>query len=104
MPTPQLDLFGKQQLDLEELMPVGFDPPPPDFVARIRDELQGTLSLARQAARLPWPDLTRATIAELRFHSIVRWLPEDEQGPLRVAFEAEMARLYDVEDNWSVTR
>lgn len=44
------------------------------------------------------PDLTRATLAELRFHSIARWLPEDEAAELRAAFETELTRLYAAED------
>jgi hypothetical protein len=73
--------------------------PPPEFVARIRSELEATLRTVQRAATLPWPDLTRATLAELRFHSIARWLPEGEASALRAAFEAEMARLYESEDN-----
>ena len=72
--------------------------PPPDFVARIRRELEATLLNVQGAATLPWPDLTRAMLAELRFHSIARWLPDEEAADLRVAFEAEMARLYDSEE------
>ena len=98
MTGPQLDLFGEPQPSLEELLPTGFEPPPPDFVARIRRELGATLGSVRGAARLPWPDLTQATLAELRFHSIARWLPGGEAAELRAAFEAEMARLYAAED------
>jgi hypothetical protein len=98
MAGPQLDLFGEAQPNLEELLPTGFEPPPADFVQRIRDELEATLALARGAVRLPWPDLTRATLAELRFHSIARWLPGGEAAALRAAFEAEMARLWAAED------
>jgi hypothetical protein len=52
----------------------------------------------RAAELLLWPDLTRTTLAELRFNSIARWLPEDEAAALRQEFDAEMARLYDAED------
>ena len=70
----------------------------PEFVARIRGELNETLALVRAAELLPWPDLTRTTLAELRFNSLVRWLPDAEAAMLRDAFEAEMTRLYDAED------
>ena len=70
----------------------------PDFVARIRAELNETLQLVRAAELLPWPDLTRTTLAELRFNSIARWLPDAEAADLRRAFAAEMPRLYDAED------
>src|SRR3954447_15108576 len=95
---PQLGLFGEAQPSLEELPPTGFEPPPADFVQRIRDELEATLALARLAARLPWPDLTRATLAELRVHSIARRPPGEGGAALRAAFEAEMARLWAAED------
>ena len=52
--------------------------PPSDFVARIRGELTDTLAQMREAAALPWADLTAATLAELRFDSIAGWLPEGE--------------------------
>lgn len=70
----------------------------PEFVARIRAELEATLAMVRVADRLPWPDLTRMTLAELRFRSIVRWLPEAEAAGLRAAFDTEMERLYALED------
>jgi hypothetical protein len=98
MAGPQLSLFGEEQPSLEELLPSGFAPPPPDFVERIRAELLATLETARRARLLPWPDLTRATLAELRFNSIAGWLPEAEAAALRAAFEVEMARLYEAED------
>jgi hypothetical protein len=40
-----------------------FEPPPADFIARIRDELTATLARVREAATLPWKDLTAATIS-----------------------------------------
>jgi hypothetical protein len=82
----QPDLFGAQA-DLVE-------PPPADFVARIRDELTGTLARVRDAEALPWKDLTAATLAELRFDSIAGWLPESEAAALRVEFHRELDRLY----------
>ena len=36
---------------------------------------------------------------ELRFHSIARWLPADEATELSQAFEVEMARLYEREED-----
>jgi hypothetical protein len=99
MPTTQPDLFADQQRADDHPAPPALEPPPPDFVARIRDELEATLRTVKDAATLPWPDLTRATLAELRFHSIARWLPEAEAAALRAAFEREMARLYQAEDD-----
>lgn len=98
MPVSQPDLFGEAQASLEDLLPAGFERPPPDFVARIRGELEATLRTVRRAEQLPWPDLTRATLAELRFNSIAGWLPDAEAATLRAAFETEMARLYEAED------
>jgi hypothetical protein len=99
MTRTQLDLFANEQTPGEERAPIQLEKPPPDFVARVRGELETTLQAVRQAESLPWPDLTRATLAELRFHSIARWLPEQEAARLREAFEAEMERLYRVEDD-----
>jgi hypothetical protein len=72
------------------------EPPPADFIARIRGELTDTLSRVREAAALPWKNLTAATLAELRFNSIAGWLPDHEAGALRVSFQREMNRLYAV--------
>jgi hypothetical protein len=91
----QPDLFANQLERTQHAL----DQPPADFVARIRDELESTLRTVREAARLPWPDLTRATLVELRFHSIAAWLPDEEAVALRAAFETEMARLYELEDD-----
>jgi hypothetical protein len=41
----------------------------------------------------------KTCLAELRFHSIARWLPGGEAAALRAAFEAEMARLWAAEDD-----
>jgi hypothetical protein len=84
----QPDLFAAAgQVFLQE-------PPPADFIARIRGELADTLARVREAATLPWKDLTAATLAELRFNSIAGWLPEDEANALRDAFQFEINRLY----------
>jgi hypothetical protein len=99
MPRTQLDLFANQNTAPEQRAPVAFEQPPAEFIARIRGELEETLCTVRQAEGLPWPDLTRATLAELRFHSIAGWLPEEEAAGLRAAFEAEMGRLYQLEDD-----
>jgi hypothetical protein len=72
------------------------EPMPADFVARIRDELTDTLAMVRAASELPWKDLTRATLAELRFNSVARWLPADEATMLRKQFQCEMIRLYEI--------
>jgi hypothetical protein len=99
MPMTQPDLFADQEATREDRTPHALEQPPAEFVARIRHELEATLCSVRQAETLPWSDLTRATLAELRFHSIAKWLPEEEAAALREAFEAEMARLYDREDD-----
>jgi hypothetical protein len=70
------------------------EPPPADFIARIRGELQATLALAAGAEVLPWPDLTKALLTEMRFTSIANWLPLQEADALRSAFNAELDRLY----------
>lgn len=99
MPQSQPDLFADHEPPSEEFAAPALEKPPADFIARIRDELQATLCTVRAAETLPWPDLTRATLAELRFHSIAGWLPKKEAEALRAAFEVEMTRLYEREDS-----
>lgn len=92
----QPDLFGAPQGDLFDLAQAGpVEPPPPEFVARIRAELLETLARVRAAATPPWRDLTQTTLGEMRFHSLARsWLPPEEAEALRADFAAEMLRLY----------
>ena len=99
MPVPQLELFSQPQPSANAASPAMADEMPDDFIARIRQELEATLDSVRRAVALPWPDLTRATLAELRFNSIAGWLSETEAASLRAAFETEMSRLYEIEDD-----
>jgi hypothetical protein len=94
--TMQLDLFGDPR-GQERPQAARLDAPP-DFVDRIRKELQGTLALAREAEYLPWSDVLLALMAEKRFHSVSRYLPEDEATALCEALEVELVRLYEAED------
>jgi hypothetical protein len=84
----QPDLFATAPQALSQ------EPPPAEFITRIRGELTDTLARVREASALPWRDLTAATLAELRFNSIAGWLPEDEASALRAAFQQEINRLY----------
>lgn len=102
----QLDLFANQSdplerddhwLDPHNLAATLDEPPPEDFIERIRDELLATLVKVRAAATLPW-DLTQSMVAEMRFRSIAGWLPREEARRLRTEFVAEMERLYDAAD------
>jgi hypothetical protein len=69
----------------------------PDIGERVRAELLAMLEGVRAAETLRWPELTQATLGEMRFRSISRYLPELEAEMLRAAFDAEMARLWDAE-------
>lgn len=60
------------------------------FIDKIRRELMATLEMVRATEALPWP--------EMRYRSIVRYLPEDEAARLRADFDAEMMRIYEIED------
>lgn len=51
MSNLQPDLFGNHPAASGDRAPVALEPPPAEFVARIRDELEGTLSKVREAAR-----------------------------------------------------
>jgi hypothetical protein len=95
MSAAQLELFVAADRGAGAFGHDADDEPSSDFIATIRAELESTLSRVRQAPALPWPDLTRATLAELRFKSISAWLPDDEASALKSAFAAEMRRLYE---------
>ncbi len=72
--------------------------PGEEFIQGIRDELCGTLALARSAATFPWPDLTQTCKVEMRFNSMPNRLPRQEAVGLRRQFAAEMDCLYDAAD------
>ena len=98
--SAQTDLFrpASPQPDLFDGGAEPYDDPKgrAELVTRFRVELADTLARTRAArGALPWANLTAATIAELRFMSISTWLPHDEGEALRVAFQAELTRLYD---------
>lgn len=95
MAGAQLDLFGEAKAP--EFNPDDYKPSP-EFIGQIRRELEATLASVRGAERFPWRDLTQTMLGEMRFHSIVRWLPKEEAAALCAAFEVEMARLYEAED------
>lgn len=93
MSGTQLDLFAEPR-----------EPSParaadPLLLESVRRELAAMLETYRAAPRLPDGDLTKATVAELRFHSLARWLPEEEAKALITAFDAELDRLYALEDH-----
>lgn len=65
-------------------------------LARLEAELNGLLERVRAAERLPFPGLSEALPAELRF---MRAHPEIADGVAKyAAFQAEMQRLYAIED------
>jgi hypothetical protein len=96
----QPDLFALQADQSGGNDPVYWmeEPPPEDFIQRIRDELLATLAMVQTANSLPWPNLTRMTLAELRFNSITNWLPKTEAVALRTEFAAAMVRIYAIVD------
>lgn len=97
MPEPQLDLFGEQPARVGNAPVVTFVPDAA-FVDKIRRELVGTVAMVRAADGLPWPDLTQMTLAEMRFRSISRYLPDAEAAELRAAFDSAMERIYEIEN------
>jgi hypothetical protein len=73
----------------------------PALLERVRLDLELLLEEYRRAERLPGGDITRATVAELRFHGLAALLPEAEARPLVEAFDAELDRLYAIEERLS---
>lgn len=92
MSGAQLDLFA------EPREPAPARAADPLLLASVRRELAAMLDTWRGYARLPEGDFTKATVAELRFHSLARWLPEAEAKALTAAFDAELDRLYALEE------
>jgi predicted component of type VI protein secretion system len=88
----QLDLFGEKVA--ARVQPER----DPLFLEGVRRELGLLLEEHRRAERLPGGDITRATVAELRFHGLAALLPDDEARPLIAAFDAELDRLYAIEE------
>lgn len=65
-------------------------------LARLEAELDGLLDRVRSAERLPFRDLSEALLAELRY---MRAHHEIADGAAKyAAFQAEMQRLYAIED------
>lgn len=92
MASAQLDLFH------EPNQPAPARAVDPLLLPSIRRELAAMLDTWRGYARLPEGDFTKATVAELRFHSLARALPEAEAAALTAAFDAELDRLYALQD------
>ncbi len=92
MAARQLDLFG------EKVEPRAEPERDPLFLEAVRRELALLLEEHRRAERLPGGDITRATVAELRFHGLAALLPEAEAGPLVEVFDAELDRLHAIEE------
>jgi hypothetical protein len=61
----------------------------------IRLELQRMLAAACTPGRAPWPDITAATVAELRFNAMAERLPPEEAAALRSAHDAALDRYYE---------
>lgn len=53
------------------------------------------LAAAERAGAAPWPDITAATVAELRFNAMAASLPADEGAGLRAAHDAALDRYYE---------
>ena len=98
MPRTQLDLFANSKPRLKNGRRLRSNSRRPSSSRAYETSWRRRFAPRVEAESLPWPDLTRATLAELRFHSIAGWLPEEEAATLREAFEAEMKRLYQLED------
>jgi hypothetical protein len=63
--------------------------------AYVRLELHRMLAAAQQPGAPPWPDITAATVAELRFNAMAGTLPAEEAAALRAAHDAALDRYYE---------
>jgi hypothetical protein len=73
-----------------------FGPPPRVSYApkpeKVRQKLLAMLEQIRGAEECPWSE-KELSFNKLVFPQMTNWLPEDEAAQLRLAFEAELARL-----------
>ncbi len=81
---PQGDLFGPPPR-------VSYAPKP----ETVRSQLLALLDEMRAADAMPWTEKDCRLYKKI-FPQMTNWLPEDEAGQLRFAFEAELARLLAV--------
>ncbi|MCX7684496.1 MAG: hypothetical protein N2Z67_04375 [Acetobacteraceae bacterium] len=68
--------------------------PGPGILGLIRQELRRMLAAAEATDRAPFPDITAATVAELRFNAMLASLPAEEAAELRAAHDAALDRYY----------
>lgn len=90
MNKPRLDPFSDEQAELfdPEQAPIAYSPDP----EHVRQRLHRILAEARAASVVPW-EPERLRLYRTIFPQMTRWLPDDEAGQLRFAFEEEMVRL-----------
>jgi hypothetical protein len=85
----QADLFATEPPEAEQ--------PSDEVVSIIRSRLHATLALLKSATRMPWTD----TLAVIREDNAFRYgkdaLPADEGARSWAEFDAEMDRLYALE-------
>jgi hypothetical protein len=55
--------------------------------------------VATAASRIPWRVNLQPVMVPKQFHSYCDRLPEPEATTMRVAFDAEMSRLWDIENS-----
>jgi hypothetical protein len=86
----QLRLFPDESSELSDpdQAPVAYSPDP----EHVRRRLHRILAEARAASVVPW-EPERLRLYRTIFPQMTRWLPDEEAGQLRFAFDEEMARL-----------
>ncbi|WP_337875348.1 hypothetical protein [Elioraea sp.] len=95
----QPDLFAPAAAPLDDANAVLLEEAEEDRrerLARLEAELNGLLERVRRAERLPFRTLTQALLAELRFMRAHHDIPDG--AAKYAAFQAEMQRLYAIED------
>ena len=93
--TSQPDPFAAPEPDFfADAPPVAYRPEPD----QVRARLNRILAQARAAATLPW-DRSRTSLYRTIVPQMTLWLPEDEAEGWRLAFEAEMARFEEADQD-----
>ncbi len=68
------------------------------YVDELRVQLQELLQTAQTAQRMPWRRNLDPIMVRKRFHALCARLPAAEAASLRTAFEADISRLWAIEN------
>lgn len=97
----QPDLFGKPTNPIVMLNSVDrrsyYEQAPKFLLDFKREQFEAEFARVKASKTFPWPDLTKAMLAEMSFNSHARVLyPCEQADAMRVEYAAEIARVYEI--------